>query len=324
MSKHVAFFCFFSILYANNLQAQRLWVNAAQEFGNLPKGMQVFKSKDSLEGKPFLAYYAVVNFKNKKRKLVVDTSQDRRLTPSQFYQKNKKPSLVVNTTFFSFASNKSLNVVIKNGEILATNNHTIAGKGKDTLTYKHVFGSAFGIDQKRNADIAWTYTAPTMQQVYAIQQPINVVKDSNAHFSLDAAQAAVNASSTTQNEWKPWNKTMAVGGGPVLVQNSSIQVANNEELKFAGKAIADLHPRTLIGYTKKNKMIVMVVEGRHPGISDGASLTQCAQLMLSLGCVEAMNLDGGGSTCMLINGKLTIYPSDKGAERPVPAVLMVY
>jgi exopolysaccharide biosynthesis protein len=46
--------------------------------------------------------------------------------------------------------------------------------------------------------------------------------------------------------------------------------------------------------------------------------------MLSLGCVEAMNLDGGGSTCMLINGKTTIYPSDKGVERPVPAVLMVY
>jgi exopolysaccharide biosynthesis protein len=71
-------------------------------------------------------------------------------------------------------------------------------------------------------------------------------------------------------------------------------------------------------------MIVMAVEGRHPGVSDGASLLQCAQLMLSLGCVEAMNLDGGGSTCMLINGKPTIYPSDKGVERPVPAVLMVY
>jgi exopolysaccharide biosynthesis protein len=80
----------------------------------------------------------------------------------------------------------------------------------------------------------------------------------------------------------------------------------------------------LIGYTKQNKMIVMVVEGRHPGVSDGASLLHCAELMLQLGCVEAMNLDGGGSTCMLINGKVTIYPSDKGVERPVPAVLMVY
>jgi len=324
MAKYVSILCCIFLSSVNNLYAQRLWVNAAPEFGKLPKGMQLFKSNDSLDGKPFFAYYAVVNLSNKKRKLLVDTSDNRRLTPTQFYQKNKQPHLVVNTTFFSFATNKSLNVVIKNGEILASNNHTIAGKGKDTLTYRHVFGSAFGIDRKRRAEIAWTYTEPSMKAVYAIQHPIPVVKDSNTNFSLEAAKKAVNFSSTAPHEMKLWNKTMAVGGGPVLLQNSSINITNDEELKFAGKSKYDMHPRTLIGYTKQNKMIVMVIEGRHPGVSDGASLLQCAELMLQLGCVEAMNLDGGGSTCMLINGKPTIYPSDKGAERPVPAVLLVY
>ncbi len=324
MVKYISLLCSIFLLSGNSLQAQQSWVSATAEFGKLPKGMQLFKSKDSLDGKPFLAYYAMVNLNNKKRKLAVDTSQNRRLTPTQFYQKNKKPLLVVNTTFFSFATNKNLNVVIKNGEILATNNHTIPGKAKDTLTYKHVFGSAFGINKKRKADIAWTYTEPSMKQVYAIQNPVKVTKDSIAHFSLESAKTAVNVSSTSQNEWKRWNKSMAVGGGPVLVQNNSLLVTNNEELKFAGNAIQDQHPRTLIGYTKKNKMIVMVIEGRHAGVSDGASLTQCAQLMLSLGCVEAMNLDGGGSSCMLINGQETIYPSDKGLQRQVPAVLVVY
>jgi exopolysaccharide biosynthesis protein len=163
-----------------------------------------------------------------------------------------------------------------------------------------------------------------MKEVYAIQHPVAVVKDSSAHFSLDDAKNVVKLSNTSPYDMKPWNKTMAVGGGPVLLQNGSVTITNDEELKFAGKQKYDLHPRTLIGYTQQNKMIVMVVEGRHPGVSEGASLVQCAQLMLSLGCVEAMNLDGGGSTSMLINGKATIYPSDKGIERPIPAVLMVY
>jgi len=60
-----------------------------------------------------------------------------------------------------------------------------------------------------------------------------------------------------------------------------------------------------------------------PGVAEGATLQQAAQLMVDLGCVEALNLDGGGSSCMLINGKETIKPSDKGVERPVPAVFLI-
>ena len=115
----------------------------------------------------------------------------------------------------------------------------------------------------------------------------------------------------------------AVAGGPVLVQNGQVNVSNNEEQKFNGKAINDKHPRTLIGYTKDNKLIVMVVEGRNPGVADGVSLTQAAQLLKDLGCFEALNLDGGGSSCMLINGRETIRPSDKAQQRSVPAVFIV-
>jgi exopolysaccharide biosynthesis protein len=42
-----------------------------------------------------------------------------------------------------------------------------------------------------------------------------------------------------------------------------------------------------------------------------------------IGCVEALNLDGGGSSCLLINVKNTIQHSDKEGQRPVPAVFMV-
>ena len=115
----------------------------------------------------------------------------------------------------------------------------------------------------------------------------------------------------------------AVGGGPVLVQNGKIHITNNEELKFAGKAIDDKHPRTGMGYTSDARLIIMVIQGRFPGLAEGATLTQEAKMMVDLGCIEALNLDGGGSSCMLVNGKETITPSDKTGERPVPAVFMI-
>ncbi|MET0300563.1 MAG: phosphodiester glycosidase family protein, partial [Flavitalea sp.] len=52
-------------------------------------------------------------------------------------------------------------------------------------------------------------------------------------------------------------------------------------------------------------------------------LAEEAQILLDLGCQEALNLDGGGSSSMLVNGKPTIKPSDKGNERPVPAVFLI-
>jgi exopolysaccharide biosynthesis protein len=93
-------------------------------------------------------------------------------------------------------------------------------------------------------------------------------------------------------------------------------------MKFAGKAINDRHPRTAIGYTKDGHIIILVSEGRSESAA-GLTLPQMAKILQELGCEEALNLDGGGSTCMIINGKKVNYPSDKGEQRPVPSVFMI-
>ncbi len=85
----------------------------------------------------------------------------------------------------------------------------------------------------------------------------------------------------------------------------------------------DKHPRTAMGYTQSGKLIILVIQGRFPGKAEGATLQQEAQVLLDLGCYEALNLDGGGSSCMLVNGKETIKPSDASGQRPVPAVFMI-
>ena len=71
-------------------------------------------------------------------------------------------------------------------------------------------------------------------------------------------------------------------------------------------------------------MLVATVDGRQPGVSAGMSLPELADLLLEFGGSEAINLDGGGSTTMVVNGKLVNNPSDQTGERPVSdAILML-
>jgi hypothetical protein len=306
--------------------AQIRWQNVDPLFQPLPTSVHVYKTTDSLDGKPNIAYYVAADLKDKNLEFTTDTTYQRRLKPSQFYEKNNKPLLVVNCTFFSFATNQSLNVVIKDGKLVGYNIHSIAGRRKDTLTYRHPFGSAIGISKKRKADIAWLFSDSMYRYTYATQYPREAIKDSFPSLSYETFKSATfifTPHTGLRHTIRKWKMQTAVGGGPVLLQNGDIRITNNEELKFAGKAIEDKHPRTAMGYTKNNKLIILVIEGRNSGKAEGASLTQEAQIFKDLGCQEALNLDGGGSSCLLVNGVETIKPSDKEGQRPVPAVFLI-
>jgi hypothetical protein len=66
------------------------------------------------------------------------------------------------------------------------------------------------------------------------------------------------------------------------------------------------------------------VDGRQPGVSVGMSLFMLSDLLLELGAIDAMNLDGGGSTTMVIQNKLVNKPSDQTGERPVSDAILVF
>ena len=320
-----------SLLFITILSyAQNKWINLDSLYQPLPASMHVYKSMDSMDGKPNVMYYAVADLKDKSLIFTSDTTTGRRLTPSGFYEKNQHPLLVVNTSFFSFATNQNLNVVVKDGKIVSYNEQSLPGKGKDTLTYRHPFFGALGITKNRKADVAWVFSDSSKRYVYASQTPVPFFRDSLSNPGLKdvristSTQAGVyeKPSHTSIPVFKKWKVRTAVGGGPVLVQNGEVKITNNEELKFAGKAINDRHPRTAIGYTKDHKLIVFVCEGRSENAS-GLSLIELAKVMKDIGCVEALNLDGGGSTCMLINGKETNIPSSKGVQRQIPSVFLI-
>lgn len=90
----------------------------------------------------------------------------------------------------------------------------------------------------------------------------------------------------------------AVSGGPVLVRGGA--QAQGGDVR---------HPRTAVGYNDR-EMILFTVDGRRPGWSVGMTFDEMAATLLSLGCTEAVNLDGGGSTTMWVRGEVKNRPSD--------------
>lgn len=318
-----SYFLFCFVLISVISSAQIKWKNVDSLYQPLPASVHVFFTDQPIDTSPFRAFYVIADLNDRKLTFTTDTTFKRRITPSQFYENNNEPLIVVNGTFFSFATNQNLNLVMKRGRILSYNVHSIPRRGKDTFTYHHPVGGAIGISKKRKADVVWAFTDSTSKKVYPSQWPVPLSTDSIQQRGANEFRRW--AATVTPGSYSPfmsvWKVKTAIGGGPVLISRGEVGISNNEELKFGGKAINDKHPRTAMGYTKDNKLIILVIEGRNPN-AGGANLIQEAKILKDLGCVEALNLDGGGSSCLLINGKETIKPSDK-TQRAIPAVFMI-
>ena len=107
-------------------------------------------------------------------------------------------------------------------------------------------------------------------------------------------------------EWEGVNHI--ISGGPYLVRNGELFVDMTAQRL---SAVGGRNPRTAIGYTKDNHLIMMTADGRE-GASVGLTLMELASLMKEFGCVNAMNLDGGGSTVMYVNGSVVNKPAVQG------------
>jgi len=293
--------------------AQLNWTRVDSTFGTIPSSVKIFRTNDSLNGRPFIAYYVDALLSDKKLEFTTQALNGVRITPSAWYTQEKNPLLIVNGTFFNLQTNQNLNLIIRRKKLLSYNITSLKGPGADSSNYYYITRSAIGINKKRRADVAWTFTDSNFSWVYAFQDSPVVAKGRNK---------VPNANKLGRYDWSKWRVVTAIGGGPTLIHNSKILITNKEEqLQVGGEN--DRHPRTAMGYTTNGRLIILVIEGRNPGIAEGATLVDEANILLKLGCYEALNLDGGGSSCMLINGKETIKPSDKEGERGVPGVFII-
>jgi hypothetical protein len=118
------------------------------------------------------------------------------------------------------------------------------------------------------------------------------------------------------------NVREAVGGRELIVRDGATYVSPRPTM-------ADqLHPRTALGITASGDLVVATVDGRRPGYSTGVDLDELAELMLSRGVVQALNMDGGGSTTMVVRrpgdpGVSVVNRPSDGYERGVANSLLV-
>jgi len=168
-------------------------------------------------------------------------------------------------------------------------------------------------------------TPPSKQPVFAIDSSgkprIGVLTAPDTLYSTDDPRLA-------SVSLAPLHPMEAVGGRPRLVKDSAIvpEVDTEGQPGFANGR----HPRTAVGIASNGRrLFVLVVDGRRAGYSDGMTLRELADLMLSLGARDALNLDGGGSTAMIVENPATRQlevvnrPSDATGERTVGDALAI-
>lgn len=214
----------------------------------------------------------------------------------------------INGGYFNTAGTESYSTVIYPFQVKAQNPTSL---NRNSIIYP-VTRSMFGITDNGKIGVDWIYHfSGDINDLYRFPQPTQNSEGSPAPTPTKQ--------DGTQYDGIWWG----LGGGPTLVKDSIVNVTYNQEVFFgSGVGYSNSDPRTAVGYTKNNHVIMLVADGRSV-LSAGISLPDLAQLMIDLGCVEAMNLDGGGSTQMAVGNTLINRPEGGTYERPVPTILAV-
>ena len=127
------------------------------------------------------------------------------------------------------------------------------------------------------------------------------------------------------DDLQSWERYIAaedvVTTGPVLIVGGAMEPV------VADRFNQTRHPRTAVGRRADGTVLLVVADGRSPQAA-GLSMEELQQVMAALDCRDAINLDGGGSTTMVVLGEVVNHPSDNGrfdtaGERPVANAIVV-
>lgn len=136
-----------------------------------------------------------------------------------------------------------------------------------------------------------------------------IILSKNKEIKIDTFK-----SDTFYNKSK--KESFAIATGPLLLKNSVLQKLPNKNFTNTR------HPRTCL-CKKKDAIVFIVVDGRNKN-ANGMNLFEAQKYLLNLGCIDAINLDGGGSSTMWIKKRGIINtPSDKNGERAVSNALLL-
>ncbi|MBI3983232.1 MAG: phosphodiester glycosidase family protein [Gemmatimonadetes bacterium] len=279
------------------------WVPLDSVNAALPAGVRVHAGvNDSI---PLRAWYVSIDEPDPviaTRVRVSDDSADRRETVSSFAAE-PGACVAVNGGYFSMDRTPAVHggLLVLEGRVLAP---ATASVTRDSVSYPAT-----------RAALGWV-KGGAMEVRWASSRRDSVV----AWDAPRLNRPGMPAPGLPWDSARPWAVEQALGAGPALLRDGVVRVTADQEV-FFGSSIPAVHPRTAAGRTTDGKLILMVVDGRQP-LSRGVNLEELAWLMRSAGAVDALNLDGGGSSALVVNGVLLNRPTGGSVEREVMSALV--
>jgi len=271
----------------------------------LPDTVRVYSGKnDSL---PLHAWYVRVEEQDPDiitRVLVSDDETDVRETVASF-ARDTGACIVVNGGYFrmDLEPTRHVGLLVEDGEILNPATRSVR-RGEQSF---EIARAAIGFTAEDAIAFGWITTLDDV--LYTWPEPPHHSPGEPAD-PLDYSDAEV------------WEVRDAIGAGPALVVGGQTRVTADEEV-FFGTTIPEVHPRTAAARTADGSLILMVVDGRQPG-SRGVNLEELAALLVGVGAVDAVNLDGGGSSTLVVNGSLVNRPVGVALQREVMSAIATF
>lgn len=138
--------------------------------------------------------------------------------------------------------------------------------------------------------------------------------------SVQVRESLAVRSTDRVREWM--RATTVIGGAGLLIRNSTPLTEWTGEQLSKGFDTTP-HPRTVIARDRAGLWWLITIDGRQPGRAVGMAFTAMQALLARLHVTDALNLDGGGSTTMVVGGKVVNHPSDLTGPRPVSDAIIV-
>ena len=179
--------------------------------------------------------------------------------------------------------------------MLANNPDTVCRIQNGKIVTYYPTRSVFSLSSDNSFRTDWIYRIK--DKIYSYIQPT---------FNNIAYPPLIRPSKNFPKGAIEWKAQMAIGGGPVLIKDGTIRNSWVEELYDETDDVAahECRSRSAVGVTQDRKLILFICERNEQNLDiPGMTLDQLARLMKSLGCVEALNLQGEKYASMLINGK---------------------
>ena len=277
---------------------------------NVPRSISVFAGDSvNANGQPVKAWYADIDYSDRslQARAALSSAASGRETTSAL-AKNIGALVAINGGYFDIKKQPAptYSLVISGARVLA---NPIGKVTREEGVYPILRG-AFGTRKNRTFDLAWVGNLGDETRAYDAPLP-NSYKKPSSLFTRDFP--------TPSRSWNDIEE--AIGGGPILLKNGASRPLPDPEM--TGFSFNNSRqPRTAIGSAKSGHLILFVTDGRQPLWSMGMSLDEMTQTLRDLGCDNALNLDGGGSTSFVVNGTLLNVPSD-GSERAVTSIFAI-